>query len=416
MCGALSRLRVLDLTRVLAGPWSTQALADLGADVIKVERPQVGDDTRQWGPPWLAQADASEPRASTYFSSTNRNKRSICIDIAKPQGQQLMRQLAAQADILVENYKVGDLARYGLGYDDLREVNPKLVYCSVTGYGQDGPYAQRPGYDFVFQAEGGLMSINGARDAEPGGGPMKVAIAVTDVLAGLNATIAILAAIEERHHSGQGQHIDIALLDTIVQFGANQIAGWFVTGKVPGRHGNAHPNLAPYQVVHTADQDIVIACGNDAQWRRLCAILDLDEIAHDERFATMPARNARRAEMIALLEQRLRSQPASHWLALMADHEIPSGPINDYAQVFDHPQVKHRGLRVDVPRDGASNATTLIASSVATVASPLRLSRTPVSYRHAPPLLGAHTDDVLSDWLSCDAAQISGLREAGIVA
>ncbi len=294
MAGPLSRLRVLDLTRVLAGPWCTQMLADLGADVIKVERPRAGDDTRHWGPPWIRDADGEETGDSAYFTSANRNKRSIAIDLAAAQGQALVRELVAQSDILVENYKVGDLARYGLSYAELSELNPRLIYCSVTGYGQDGPYADRPGYDFIFQGEGGLMSITGDADDKPGGGPMKTSIAVTDVLTGLNAAIAILAAVESRHATGQGQHIDISLLDTVVNFGANQIASFFATGEIPRRWGNEHPNLTPYQSFATADGHIIVGCGNDGQYRRFCAVIGRDDLAADPRFLTMEGRNVNR--------------------------------------------------------------------------------------------------------------------------
>ena len=273
MAGPLSRIRVLDLTRVLAGPWSTQMLADLGADVIKVERPVLGDDTRHWGPPWIGDDAGAATTDSAYFSSTNRNKRSIAIDISTPRGQALVKALAKKCDVFVENYKVGDLQRYGLSYQDLRALNPGLIYCSVTGYGQDGPYAEKPGYDFVFQGEGGLMSINGDADDKPGGGPMKTSIAITDVLTGLNATIAILAALEHRHHTGEGQHIDLALLDTIVHFGSNQIVSYFTSGEIPKRWGNAHPNLTPYQSFRTQDGHLIVACGNDGQFRKLCAVL-----------------------------------------------------------------------------------------------------------------------------------------------
>ena len=274
MAGPLSHLRILDLTRVLAGPWCTQMLADLGADVIKVERPVAGDDTRHWGPPWTKDGQGDNTEDSAYFTSTNRNKRSIAVDLSTTEGQALVRALAAKSDILVENYKVGDLKRYGLSYEDLREVNPRLIYCSVTGYGQTGPYASRPGYDFVFQGEGGLMSITGEADDKPGGGPMKTSIAVADVLTGLNATIGILSAIESRHETGRGQHIDIALLDTIVHFGSNQIVSYFTSGKIPQRWGNAHPNLTPYQIFKTADGHLIVACGNDAQYQAICSILD----------------------------------------------------------------------------------------------------------------------------------------------
>jgi crotonobetainyl-CoA:carnitine CoA-transferase CaiB-like acyl-CoA transferase len=407
MAGTLSHLRVLDLTRVLAGPWSTQMLADLGADVIKVERPKLGDDTRHWGPPWVKDGDGNDTRDSAYYTSANRNKRSIAIDIASPAGQQLVRELALHADVLVENYKVGDLRRYGLSYEDLRAVNPRLVYCSVTGYGQDGPYAERPGYDFIFQGEGGLMSINGEADDKPGGGPMKTAIAVTDVLTGLNATIAILAAIEHRHLSGQGQHIDIALLDTIVHFGSNQIVSYFTNGEIPRRWGNAHPNLTPYQPFKTADGHIIIGCGNDGQFRKLCADIGREDLLADVRFSTMPDRNINREVLTDKMAQTLALHPTSHWLALLEDSDVPNGSINTYDKVFEHPQVVHRQLKVDMPHSKGG--------TVSTVRNPIRLSDTPVQYRYAPPLRGEHTDEILAEVLGKSASDIAELRTAGAI-
>ncbi|ADP19967.1 MULTISPECIES: CaiB/BaiF CoA transferase family protein [Achromobacter] len=407
MPGSLSHLRILDLTRVLAGPWCTQMLADMGADVIKVERPVLGDDTRHWGPPWINNESGERVGDSAYFTSANRNKRSIAIDIATEQGQALVRELAQQSDVLVENYKVGDLARYGLSYAELRELNPRLVYCSITGYGQDGPYSHLPGYDFIFQGEGGLMSITGERDDKPGGGPMKSAIAVADVLTGLNATIGILTAIEGRHATGLGQHIDVALLDTVVNFGANQIASYFASGAIPRRWGNEHPNLAPYQTFATADGHIIIGCGNDGQFRKLCALIRAPELAGDPRFLSMPDRNVNRAALVETLEAIFRSQPSAHWLGLLANSEVPNGSINNYAQVFEHPQVVHRGLRVEMPHPGGT--------TVSVVANPIRLSGTPVEYRFAPPLRGQHTAEVLSALLGRSPDDIAALEAARII-
>ncbi|CAM3656559.1 Acetyl-CoA:oxalate CoA-transferase [Bordetella sputigena] len=407
MPGTLAHLRVLDLTRVLAGPWCTQMLADLGADVIKVERPVTGDDTRHWGPPWIENSRGERVGDSAYFTSANRNKRSIAIDIATPQGQGLVRDLARQCDVLVENYKVGDLARYGLAHADLRELNPRLVYCSITGYGQDGPYAHLPGYDFIFQGEGGLMSINGERDDKPGGGPMKSAIAVADVLTGLNATIGILAALENRHATGLGQRIDVALLDSVVNFGANQIASYFASGIIPRRWGNEHPNLAPYQTFATADGHIIIGCGNDGQFRKLCVLIGLPALAEDPRFLTMPDRNVNRAALVASLEAMLRTRPSAHWLEVLGNSEVPTGSINNYAQVFEHPQVMHRGMRVDMPHPGGA--------TVGTVANPIRLSDTPVEYRYPPPLRGQHTAEVLQSLLHKSAAAIEALEAARVI-
>ncbi len=397
MAGALSHLRVLDLTRVLAGPWCTQTLGDLGADVIKVERPDTGDDTRSWGPQWLRDANGNETKDSAYFSSCNRNKRSIAVDLTKPEGQDIVRELALKSDVLVENYKVGDLKRYGLDYETLSALNPRLVYCSITAYGQDGPYAERPGYDLLCQAEGGLMAINGHADVEDGGavgGPVKVVIAVTDVLSGLNATVAILAAIEARHKTGRGQRIDIALLDSVVQFGANQIASYFLTGKQPKRVGNAHVNLAPYQSFKTKDGYMIVGAGNDSQWRKLCDAMGVAALAIDPRFVEMKDRNKNRAALVAEMERTLTTQPTAFWLDTFASLGIPHAPINTYDQVFAHPQVQHRNLRVDMqrpPEQGGGN--------VAMVASPIRMSETPVEYRYAPPAKGADTEAVIREVL-----------------
>jgi crotonobetainyl-CoA:carnitine CoA-transferase CaiB-like acyl-CoA transferase len=397
MPGALSHLRVLDLTRVLAGPWCTQSLGDLGADVIKIERPDTGDDTRTWGPQWLRDANGNETTDSAYFSSCNRNKRSVCIDLTTKEGQDTVRALALKSDILVENYKVGDLKRYGLDYETLSALNPKLVYCSITAYGQDGPYAERPGYDLLCQAEGGLMAINGHADVEDGGaggGPTKVVIAVTDVLSGLNATIAILAAIEARHRTGRGQRIDIALLDSVVQFGANQIASYFLTGKQPKRVGNAHVNLAPYQSFKTKDGYMIVGAGNDSQWRKLCDAMGVPELANDARYLAMKDRNKNRSTLVVDMERALTTQPTAFWLDKFASLGIAHAPINTYDQVFAHPQVIHRGLRIDLaraPEHGGGN--------VAMVASPIRMSDTPVEYRYAPPAKGADTDAVIREVL-----------------
>lgn len=406
MSGPLSHLRVLDLSRILAGPWCTQMLADLGADVIKVERPDVGDDSRHWGPPFVPGRDGPTADAS-YFTSANRNKRSLALDIATPAAQALLRELARQCDVFVENFKVGDLDRYGLGYDDIRAINPRIVYCSITGYGLDGPYAKRPGYDFMAQGEGGLMSINGHRDDGPGGGPVKVAIAVTDVLTGMNATVAILAAVEHRHISGQGQRIDLALLDSIVHFGSNQIVGMFASGEVPGRRGNEHPNLAPYQVFHSADGHFIVGAGNDGQFRRLCSVIGREALGTDARFRTVADRNLNRPVLIAELQRVMATQSTAHWVERLAEVSVPSAPINDYKQVFEHPQVRHRQLRIDQAHGGGGVAST--------VANPIRLSATPIEYRIAPPLLGEHSVAVLTDLLGKTPAEIDRLVSDGVV-
>mgnify|MGYP000308243304 FL=1 len=413
MSGPLSHLRVLDLTRVLAGPWCTQTLGDLGADVIKVERPDTGDDTRAWGPSWLTDGEGKPTTDSAYFSSCNRNKRSITVDISKPEGQALLRELAAKCDILVENYKLGDLKRYGLDYESLARVNPKLVYCSITAYGQDGPYAQRPGYDLLCQAEGGLMAINGHADVEdggPGGGPVKVVIAVTDVLSGLNATIGILAAVEARHSTGRGQHIDIALLDSIVQFGANQIATYFITGKQPKRVGNAHVNLAPYQSFRTADGYMIVGAGNDGQWRKLCEAMGAADMAFRPEYLEMKDRNAHRPQLVRDMEAILTKHPTQHWLDTFASLGIPHAPINTYDQVFAHPQVQHRALKMSMERPAEQGG-----GAVAMVASPIRMSDTPVTYRHAPPVKGSSTESILLEVLGKSAAEAQALRDRGVV-
>lgn len=407
MTGPLSRVRVLDLTRVLAGPWSTQMLADLGADVIKVERPQLGDDTRHWGPPWIPDEQGQATADAAYFASTNRNKRSVAIDISTPQGQALVKDLARQCDVLAENYKVGDLKRYGLAYEDLKAVNPALVYCSITGYGQDGPYAHKPGYDFIFQGEGGLMSINGEADDQPGGGPMKTSIAITDVLTGLNATIAILAALESRHHTGEGQHIDISLLDTIVHFGSNQIVSYFTNGQIPRRWGNAHPNLTPYQSFKTLDGHLIIACGNDGQFKKLCAALGQPHLSEDPRFVRMSDRNQNRAELIGHLAALFAQATTAHWLKTLEHCEVPNGSINTYDKVFEHPQVVHRDLKVrQVHAKG---------SEVTTVRNPIRLSGTPIEYRHAPPVCAQHTEEILREVLHLSQDDVQRLAEQRVI-
>ena len=385
--GALSHLRVLDLSRVLAGPWASQMLADLGAEVIKIEHPQGGDDTRGWGPPYLEAPQGQAPEAA-YFHCTNRNKKSVTIDIATPAGQAQLRELAKASDVLIENFKVGGLARYGLDAARLALLNPRLVYCSITGFGQTGPYAQRPGYDFMIQGLGGLMSVTGLPDTALGGGPVKVGVALTDVLTGLHAVAAILAALAWRDRSGRGQHIDLALLDVQVACLANQAMSYLATGVAPQRLGNSHPSIVPYDAFPTADGDLIIAVGNDTQFASLCRAAGRPEYAGDARFATNAARVANRLTLIPLLRQLTVMRSSAEWIKLLEQANVPCGPINTIAQVFADPQVHARGLRVELPHP--------TLGSVPSVASPLRLSKTPVRYRHASPALGADTADVLN--------------------
>ena len=407
--GALAGIKVLDLSRVLAGPWCTQMLADLGADVVKVERPAAGDDTRHWGPPFLQDGAGRDTREASYFTACNRNKRSITVDMAHPEGQALLRRMAQQADVVVENFKVGGLTRYGLDYDSLRALNPRLVYCSITGFGQTGPYAGRAGYDLMVQAACGLMSITGHADGEPGGGPLKVGVAVIDVFTGLYASNAILAALNARNASGEGQHIDMALLDVGMAVLANQAAGFLATGQAPGRAGNIHPSLAPYQDFQTRDGNVLLAIGNDGQFARFCAAVGHDAWAQDECFATNTARVRHRAALLERLAPLMRQRSTAEWIALLEDKAVPCGPINTIAQAFDDPQVRARGIRVELPREAGDGI-----SRIAGVASPMRLSDTPPVLRSAPPSLGQHTDEVLGE-LGIAPMAIQALRSRGVV-
>jgi crotonobetainyl-CoA:carnitine CoA-transferase CaiB-like acyl-CoA transferase len=393
--GALSQLKVLDLSRVLAGPWASQLLADLGAQVIKIERPRGGDDTRAWGPPWFDTAHGPE---AAYFLATNRNKESVAIDITQAEGQALVRRLAARADVVIENFKVGGLARYGLDAATLRAAHPRLVYCSITGFGQDGPYAQRPGYDFLLQAMGGLMSLTGT----PDGAPQKVGVALTDILTGLYATVGILAALAHRERTGEGQHIDLALLDVQVACLANQAMNYLVSGVPPRRMGNAHPNIVPYEAFPTADGDIVLTVGNDRQWAALCRLAGKPEWIDDARFATNAARVAHRTTLIPLLRQVTVTRTTDEWVAALEAGGVPGGPINDLARVFDDAQIRHRAMQREVDR-------------VPQVSNPLRLSATPVDYRSAPPALGAHTAAVLMRELGLTAAELGALADRGVI-
>lgn len=406
MAGALSHIRVLDLSRILAGPWAGQILADLGADVIKVERPGPGDDTRGWGPPWIKNDQGQDTSVAAYYLCANRNKRSITVDITQPEGQDIVRRLAAQSDVVLENFKLGGLKQYGLDYDSLKAVNPRLVYCSITGFGQDGPYAPRAGYDFLIQGLGGLMSITGRPDGEPGAGPMKVGVALTDILTGLYATNAVLAALAWREKSGEGQYIDMALLDVQVACLANQAMNYLATGSNPRRMGNAHPSIVPYQDFPTEDGHMILAIGNDGQFARFCEVAGRPELAADARFATNRARVENRAELIPLLNEITATRTTTEWIAQLEARAVPCGPINGLAEVFADPQVQARGLAVKMPHPEAGE--------VPLVASPIRLSKTPVEYRRAPPLVGEHTDEILAD-LGVDAAGIAGLRERGVV-
>jgi crotonobetainyl-CoA:carnitine CoA-transferase CaiB-like acyl-CoA transferase len=406
---ALDGIKVLDLSRVLAGPWCTQILADLGADVVKIERPGVGDDTRTWGPPFLKDEHGHDTDQATYFTSCNRNKRSVTIDMATPEGQALLKKMAAQADILVENFKTGGLRQYGLDYESLRAINPRLVYCSVTGFGHDGPHASRAGYDLMIQATSGMMSITGRPDDAPGGGPLRVGVALTDLFTGVYAATAILAAIEVRHRTGEGQHIDMALLDVGMAILANQASAFLNTGVAPQRQGNSHPSLAPYQDFHTKDGAMLLAIGNNGQFTRFCEAAGQAEWASDPRFATNTLRVRHREVLIPMMETVTRTKTTAEWISLLEDKAVPCGPINNIAQAFEDEQVKARGLAVTLPRQAGDGIAQIVG-----VASPLRLQGTPPVLRHAPPALGQHTDEVLAE-MGLDEQQRAALRVAGVI-
>lgn len=406
MAGPLSHVRVLDLSRVLAGPWAGQCLADLGAEVIKVEKPGEGDDTRGWGPPFLTLADGSRGDAA-YFLSTNRGKQSVAIDMAHAKGQKLIRGLAARSDVLIENFKVGGLRRYGLDYESLEAVNPRLVYCSITGFGQTGPYAPRAGYDFMIQGMGGIVSITGQPEGAAGAEPMKCGVAIADIFTGLYATIGVLAALQHRDRTGEGQHIDMALLDCQVGILANQALNYLVSGKPPPRLGNAHPNIVPYQTFATADGHVIIAIGNDRQFRQFCRIAGLEGIAEDERFASNRARVENRALLIPLIAEAAKKYSTAEWVALLEPAGVPCGPINTIDQVFADEQVKARGLTVHLERpDGTPTPG---------VANPIKLSCSPVEYDRPAPALGADTDAVLSGVLGLSSQDLESLRRAGAI-
>ena len=407
MAGALSHIRVLDLSRILAGPWATQILADLGADVIKVERPGEGDDTRHWGPPYLKDVDGRDTDVAAYYLCANRNKRSITVDMTQPEGQRILRALAAECDVVVENFKLGGLKKYGLDYASLKDINPRLVYCSITGFGQDGPYAPRAGYDFLIQGLGGLMSLTGRPDGEDGAGPMKVGVALTDILTGLYAANAIQAALAWRERSGYGQHIDLALLDVQVACLANQAMNYLTTGNSPGRLGNAHPNIVPYQDFPTDDGYMILAIGNDGQFARFCETAGDPALAADPRFATNRARVENRAALIPLLNKLTIRRPTAEWIRALEAVGVPCGPINTLAEVFADPQVEARGLRVDIPHPAIG--------PVPQVASPIRLSATPVEYRNPPPLLGEHTAAVLGELLGLPPAALQDLQAKAVI-
>lgn len=397
----LSHLRVLDLSRVLAGPWATQFLADMGAYVIKVEKPGEGDDTRGWGPPYLVEPEADDPGLSAYYLACNRGKRSIEIDMATAEGQALIRRLAAECDVVVENYKVGGLAKYGLDYDDLKQVNPRLIWCSITGFGQTGPYARRAGYDFLIQAMSGLMSITGKPAGEPGAEPMKVGVAISDQICGLYGLSAILTALIQRDRTGQGERIDMALLDTQIATLANQASNYLVSGQPPGRMGNAHPNVVPYQVFKTADGHMILAIGNDGQFARFCAVAGAGHLAADPLYRTNSGRIVNRAALIPLLSGIIAGRGTAEWVALLEDHAVPCGPINDLAQVFADPQVQARGLR--------RTLSSAAAPAIPQVGNPVKFASGPTTSDRAPPALGADTAEVLREVLGMTDTEIAAL-------
>ena len=404
---ALGHIRVLDLSRVLAGPWCSQNLADLGADVIKIERPGNGDDTRAWGPPYAKDADGNDTTEAAYYLAANRGKRSVTIDIASPEGQALLRELVQHCDVVLENYKVGQLKRYGLDYDSLKAIKPDLVYCSVTGFGQDGPYAHRAGYDFLIQGMGGLMSVTGERDDLPGGGPQKAGVALTDLMTGMYATIAILAALTHRDRSGAGQYIDMALLDVQVAMLANMGSNYLNSGKPPKRWGNAHPNIVPYQTFACSDGYIIVATGNDGQYQKFVEVGGRADLALHERYATNPLRVKHREELVPLLAEMVLRQSRAFWIDQLEAVGVPCGPINNLDDVYSNPQVLARGIVTEVPHP--------TAGTVKLVRNPMRLSASPADNAVAPPLLGQHTEDIVRDLLGHSDAEIAALRAKGVL-
>jgi len=407
MAGPLAGIRVLDLSRVLAGPWAGQNLADLGAEVIKIERPGLGDDSRAFGPPWIKDMQGHDTEDSAYFTSANRGKQSVTVNLQKTEGQELVRQLAATCDVLLENYKVGDLARYGLDFGALSRINPRLVYCSVTGFGQTGPYRERPGYDFMIQGMGGMMSVTGEPDGAPGGGPQRAGVPIADIITGMYASIAICAALAYRAQSGLGQHLDLALLDSQIALLAYQNTNYFATGKPPARIGNLHPNIVPYQPFRASDGDVILACGNDNLYRKFCEAAGCAELASDPRFASNGKRVENRVELTRLLGDVFRRRSKKAWVELLDAAGVPNGPINDIAQVFAEPQVKARGVKTEIDHP--------VAGKLPMVVSPMRFSGTPLEYRTPPPLLGEHTDQVLQKLLGKKPAEIARLRAEGTI-
>lgn len=401
----LAGLRVFDLTRILAGPTCTQLLGDLGAEVIKIERPEEGDDTRKWGPPYVKGEDGNDTGTSAYYLSSNRNKRSLSLDIGKPEGQELARKLIAECDILVENFKTGGLAKYGLGYDDVKAVAPHLIYCSITGFGQTGPYRYRAGYDYLAQGMGGIMSLTG----EPDGEPIKVGVGIADIMCGMYASSAILAALHHRRKTGEGQHIDLALLDTQVAWLTYEGLNYLTSGEVPQRRGNEHPNIVPYKTMPCSDGYFILAVGNDGQFRRFCEFAGVPELAKDERFATNSARVEHRRALYPVLEDITREKPQAHWVNGLAELAVPCGPVNTVDQVFEDPQVRHREMQVSVPYPGSEKGT------VDLIGNPIKFSRTPVTYRQPPPQLGEHSDGVLREILDMEPAEIEKLRGKKVI-
>ncbi|SDS23303.1 CaiB/BaiF CoA transferase family protein [Pseudomonas oryzae] len=405
--GALSGYRVLDLSRVLAGPWCGQVLADLGAEVIKIERPGVGDDTRGWGPPFMKTADGADSPEASYYQSTNRNKLSVALNLATPEGQALVRALACECDVLIENYKAGSLAKYGLDYENLAKLNPRLVYCSITGFGLTGPRAEEPGYDFIIQGMGGLMSITGEKDGVPGAGPQKVGVAVSDVMTGLYSVIAIQAALLAREKTGRGQHCDMALLDVQVAMLGNQSQNYLSTGRSPGRLGNAHVNIVPYQVFSASDRDFIIACGNDSQFVALCEAICLPELPQDLRFTKNADRVRNRVVLVEKLAEHFLSDTADNWVTRIHAVKVPVGVINDIGRALDEPQVLARDMLVDIPH--------ALNPGFRMVGSPVKLSDTPVEYQRPAPQLGEHTDDVLKRRLGLDDVRLAELKAQGVI-